>query len=364
MPFSDVIKYVMLFFLLLGGLDECLGNRFGLGEGFREGFMTMGSLALVMVGVNTVAPLIADGLAGALAPAFGWIGADPAMFAGSFLANDSGGYALAMNLCVDARVGGYAGAVAASMMGVTFSFTIPFSFSAVKGKEARRSLSRGLLIGIATMPAGCLVGGLLSGISGMRLICNLLPMLLLSAILFAGLLLFPEGSVRVMSAFGRLLGVFLILTLILAVIDHQTGASLFGGRLTPFSESLSIIGDIAIVLAGAFPLLKLLQKLLKKPLARLGMWIGVNEVSVVGIVTTSVKSIPTFGLMDQMDERGRVLNAAFAVSASFALGDHLGFTVGACPDFLLPMLAGKLAGGLCALGLALLLTKGGTSANA
>ena len=34
------------------------------------------------------------------------------MLAGSLLANDEGGYALAMNLCADTRIGAYAGAVA------------------------------------------------------------------------------------------------------------------------------------------------------------------------------------------------------------------------------------------------------------
>lgn len=357
MPFSDWIKYIMLAFLLLGGLDHCLGNRFGLGEGFREGFMTMGSLALAMIGMNTVAPLLADALSGALVPLFRAIGADPSMFAGAILPNDSGGYALAMSLCGDARVGGYAGAVVASMMGVTFTFTIPFAFSTVKEAETRRCLSRGLLIGIVTLPAGCVAGGLLSGLYGARLLLNLLPMLCMAAALFLCLLLFPEGSVRVMGAFGRLLSVFIILALMLAVVDHQTGAALFGGRLTPFSESLAIIGNIAVVLAGAFPLLKLLQKLLKGPLARLGARMGVNETSVTGLFTTLINSIPTFGFMEKMDSRGKVLNAAFAVSAAFALGDHLGFTAGVCPEYLLPMIAGKLAGGFCALLLALYLTR-------
>ena len=361
MTFSDALKYVMLAFLVLGGLDHCLGNRFGLGEGFREGFMTMGSLALAMIGMNTVAPLMADALSGALAPLFGKIGADPAMFAGALLPNDCGGYALAMSLAVDARVGGYAGAVVASMMGVTSTFTIPFAFSTVKKPETRRALSRGLLIGIVTIPVGCLVGGLLAGLSGIKLLLNLLPMLFMAGALLACLTLFPEGSVKVMSAFGRLLSVFIVLALMLAVIDHQTGAALFGGRLTPFRDSLNVVGDIAVVLAGAFPLLKLLQKLLKRPLGRLGARLGVGETAVTGLFTTLVNSIPTFGLMDEMDARGAVLNAAFAVSASFALGDHLGFTAGACPEYLLPMIAGKLAAGLCALLLALGMTRRGAA---
>ena len=104
-------------------------------------------------------------------------------------------------------------------------------------------------------------------------------------------------------------------------------------------------------------MLKLLQKLLKRPLEKLGARMGINACAVTGLFTTLVNSIPTFGSMEQMDARGRVLNAAFAVSAAFAFGDHLGFTAGVCPDYLLPMLAGKLLSALSALALALLLTR-------
>ncbi len=357
MPFSDWLKMIMLGFLVLGGLDHCLGNRFGLGEGFREGFMTLGSLSLAMIGMNTVSPLIADGLSGILTPLFQAVGADPSMFAGVLLANDSGGYPLAMSLCKDAAVGRYAGAVVCSMMGVTMTFTIPFAFSTVKTPEARRALSRGLLIGIATIPVGCIVSGLLAGLPVGVLFANLLPLLACATVLLFCLLRFPNGSIRVMSAFGRLLSVFLILTLILAVVDHQLPGRLFSGKLTPFSESLAIVGDICIVLAGAFPMLKLLQKLLKRPLEKLGARMGINACAVTGLFTALVNSIPTFGSMEQMDARGRVLNAAFAVSAAFAFGDHLGFTAGVCPDYLLPMLAGKLLSALSALALALLLTR-------
>ena len=41
---------------------------------------------------------------------------------------------------------------------------------------------------------------------------------LCAAVLLFCLLRFPNGSIRVMSAFGRLLSVFLILTLILLII--------------------------------------------------------------------------------------------------------------------------------------------------
>jgi ethanolamine transporter len=52
-----------------------------------------------------------------------------------------------------------------------------------------------------------------------------------------------------------------------------------------------------------------------------------------------------------------VVNIAFAVSAAFVFGDHFGFTAGFAPEMLMPMILGKLVGGISAVALALWLTK-------
>ena len=49
-----------------------------------------------------------------------------------------------------------------------------------------------------------------------------------------------------------------------------------------------------------------------------------------------------------MDNRGKVVNIAFAVSAAFVFGDHLGFTAGFAPQMLPAVIAAKLTGGVCA----------------
>ena len=64
-------------------------------------------------------------------------------------------------------------------------------------------------------------------------------------------------------------------------------------------------------------------------------------------------------MVKDMDNRGKVVNIAFAVSAAFVFGDHLGFAAGFAPEMLPAMIAGKLAGGISAIFVALLLTKKG-----
>ena len=91
----------------------------------------------------------------------------------------------------------------------------------------------------------------------------------------------------------------------------------------------------------------------------LGRALGINDAAAAGLVATLANSVATFGMVKDMDRRGKVVNIAFAVSAAFVFGDHLGFTAGFAPEMLPAMIAGKLAGGLAAVGLALLLTRKG-----
>ena len=117
------------------------------------------------------------------------------------------------------------------------------------------------------------------------------------------------------------------------------------------------MGTIAILLAGAFPLVFVLTKVLRRPLMAVGGKLGINDAAAAGLIASLANSIATFGLVKDMNERGKVVNIAFAVSAAFVFGDHLGFTAGFAPEMIGPMIIGKLVGGISAVIVALWLTK-------
>ena len=50
---NEIIIYIMVAFMALGAIDKCIGNKFGLGEQFEEGFMAMGSLTIATAGVSS-----------------------------------------------------------------------------------------------------------------------------------------------------------------------------------------------------------------------------------------------------------------------------------------------------------------------
>ncbi len=127
--------------------------------------------------------------------------------------------------------------------------------------------------------------------------------------------------------------------------------------MNPIEDGVLIVGDIAVVLAGAFPLVYVITKVFKKPLMKLGHVLGMNDVSAAGMVATLANNIPMFQMMHDMDRRGKVLNVAFAVSAAFVFGDHLGFTAGFDATMIFPMIVGKLISGITAVAVAMLITR-------
>ena len=86
MSFHEILIAVMAGFAVLGALDRILGNHWGLGQEFENGILAMGSLAMAMIGIICLAPVLAAVLRPVIVPVYGFLGADPAMFAGSILA--------------------------------------------------------------------------------------------------------------------------------------------------------------------------------------------------------------------------------------------------------------------------------------
>lgn len=355
MSINDIILWLMAVFVLLGGIDRILGNRFGLGEPFEEGITAMGALALAMLGILCLAPVLAGLLRPVVVPLYSLLGADPAMFAGTILANDMGGAPLAMELAQTKEAGQFGGLIVGAMLGPTIVFTIPVGLGIIRAED-RPFLAKGVLAGVITIPIGSLVGGLVAGFPVGMVLRNLLPIVLFALLIALGLWLAPEGMVKGFQIFGKIVVAIITVGLAAAIWESLTGMVLIPG-LTPISEGFETVGHIAIVLAGAFPLVHVLTKVFRRPLMALGGALGVNDTAAAGLVATLANNIPMFGMMKDMDRRGKVVNVAFAVSAAFVFGDHLGFTAGFDAEMIFPMIVGKLVGGITAVAVALFLTK-------
>ena len=355
MSAHEILIYLMAIFAALGALDRIFGNRFGLGHPFEEGILAMGTLALAMLGIISLAPVLARLLNPVVVPVYRFLGADPAMFAGTILACDMGGGALAQQMTTDADAALMGGVLCGSMLGATIVFTIPVAMGILQESD-RPFMAKGILAGIVTIPAGLLVGGLVAGFPLTMVLRNLIPIVIIGALIALGLIFAEKAMIKGFGIFGK--GVIIVITLGLgaAIVEELTGFALIPG-MAPLSEGFETVGAIAIVLAGAFPLVHVVTKLLRKPLVKLGKLLGINGDAAGGLVATLANSIATFERIKEMDDRGKVVNIAFAVSAAFVFGDHMGFTAGFAPTMLPAMILGKLAGGISAIAVAMLLTR-------
>ncbi|MDR2788902.1 MAG: ethanolamine utilization protein EutH [Candidatus Accumulibacter sp.] len=361
----------------LGGVGRGIG---GSGKQFEEGFMAMGALGLAMVGVIALAPVLANILRPIVVPIYTALGANPAMFATTLLANDMGGFFLARELAGgDVAAWLYAGLILGAMMGPTIVFSIPVGLGIID-KEDRRFLAMGILAGIVTIPLGCIAGGLTAMASNivvdgqpvvfsMRMILmNLIPVIIISIFIALGLKLIPEKMISGFQIFAKCLVALITVGLACAVLQTTLGVTVIPGMDPIFMtgddkagvimRAVETIGYIACVLLGAYPMVFLITRWFGDQLMKIGSLLRMNDAAAAGMVATLANNIPMFGMMNKMDDRGKVINVAFCVSAAFTFGDHLGFTAANMPPMIFPVIVGKLVGGVTAVFVAMMVAPG------
>ena len=352
---AEVLATIMAVFAVIGAVDKITGNHLKLGDEFEKGIKTLGPLSLSMLGMMTIAPALAGLLIPVISPVAKVFRFDPSALAGILIANDMGGAALADSIANDALLGSFHGLCVASMLGATISFTIPVALESAK-KENHDDVLLGLLCGICTIPVGCFISGIVMGITPLKVLINLLPALLISIIIVIGLIKFRKVTVKIFSIFGKFISILITCGLALGIFQTLTGKVLLKNT-APLMESAATVFTICITLAGTFPLIAIISKLLKKPLSALGKKLDLDDASVVGLIATLANSIATMESADKMNRKGRILNLAFAVSAAFVFGDHLAFTLSYNSDHIVAVIIGKLCAGVAALAVASVIYK-------
>jgi len=354
---NQIIIDILVIFMILGGIDRVTHGKFklGLAESFEEGFNALGSLALAMLGILALAPALVGPITAIVGPLYRLVGADPAMFAGAFLSSDMGAYPIAMEMAANHDIACFSGIILGSLLGIVIVFTIPIGLGII-AEEDRKYLAQGVLYGVITVPVGSILGGISAGYDLKMVLVNTIPTVIISILLAVGIKLVPNAMIKGFGIFGKLIVSMITIGLIAGVIETLTGIVIIPG-MAPLSDGYEVIGNIAIVLAGAFPMVALITRVFDKSLSKIGSKFGINGQSVGGFVASLANVIPMFGMMKNMDERGKILNCAFAVSGSLILGDHLAFTASVEMDLLVPMIIAKGSAGICAIILAFIATK-------
>ncbi len=188
-------------------------------------------------------------------------------------------------------------------------FSIPVGLSLIE-PEDKIFFSKGLLIGLITIPFGSFVGGLIAGFDFTLIVRNILPVLIFSLLLALGLKVIPDAMIKGAMAFGKFITIVIYIGLAAAAFEFITGVVLIPG-MAPIMEGMNAIAGIGIVLLGTFPVLSILVKVLDKPLNAVGQKIGLDATSAAGLVFTLANSVPVYKMMKDMTKKGIVVNTAW-----------------------------------------------------
>ncbi len=337
---------LLLVFSALGLADKLAGGRLGLAEEFDRGLASMGSLCLSMAGVYCAAVTVSAKLE--------TLGANAAasLAAGCVLAPDLGGTAVCAALSASGAEAVFTGVLVSSTLGCLVSFVLPISLGALTGQDAPAFL-RGAALGVASLPAGLLAGGLVCGMAPGALAARLVPLALVCALLLAALLRFPRAMTAALGAFGAFVRWASGLLFAVCAVQMFAGSGPFDAASVP--ESLAIAARITLVVCGSGVLCGILLRRTKLPAAAAAR-LGVNAHAAAGLLVSFATSLSMLPLFSRMDERGKAVNAAFSVGGAFCLGGQLAFVASVTPDAVGAYLVCKLVSGVCAAALAARLT--------
>ena len=350
----DTVLLVLALFGIVGGIDRILGNRFGLGQRFEEGFKLIGTVAFSMVGIYSLSPVLAEVLHPFLRYAAGVLHIDPSIIISSLLACDMGAYNISLKLAADNQTALFSGLIIASMMGATVSFTMPIAFGMVK-EENYKVLAEGIAIGIIAIPVGAIFGGITAGMPVDRLTFLIFPLFILSLVLYFALKARSHLMLQILIGLGRCIVAINIIGIMVLILQSLTKVTLLKD-IIPLTDCMSIVGRIAFVLSGTYVFIEVLYMVLGSRIRKTNGTVKINESTVIGLVTSLASNIPMFAMFDNMDYRGKLVNAAFSVSGAFVFGGQLGFVAAVAKDMVIPFICAKLTGGITAAIIALLMS--------
>lgn len=371
------IIYLVMACAVLGAVASLIDDEKGLGKEFLEGLRAIGPIFIPVAGIMASLPYLSRLIEHLIGPAFASIGASPAIAATSIIAVDMGGYQLARTLATShenwimAMVVGY-------MAGATIVFSIPVGLAMLEKKD-HKYLALGMMSGILSVPVGVLVATSLMALftptvrdvistqgasnygltlSFSTIFSNIIPLVVFVSAIAAGLRFFPDKMIRGFMVFAKTMDVFIRLVLVASIVEYFTGGltKIFGywGFLPIIADekdqfrALELAGYIGIMLSGAFPMVYLIHRYLSSPIQKIGSKLGLEAVGAAGLLASIANILAMFRLIKDMRPKDKVLNIAFAVCAAFLFGDHLSFTANFQPNLIVPIMVGKLSGGIFA----------------
>ncbi len=372
---GKIILYIILGCLLLGAVASVVREESGLGKAFEEGFSALTALFLPLAGLMVSLPYLASFAELAFGDLYRAIGADPAIAASTFIPSDTGGYMLAHLLAASPEtwiMAYFVGFMAAP----TILFNIPVGLYILEKKD-HRYLALGTMAGFLSVPFGVLAGCLIliltrptirevvSGtgpatyqlnLSIATVLINLLPLVVVCGLFALGLRFIPDKMIKGFLIYGKLLMSALKLIMAFCIVEYFTGifsSNFTWWRFDPFMadeadlfRALEVTGNIAVMLAGVFPMVYLIKTYLSAPLRGLGRLLGLSEDGSAGVLAGAANVVALFLIVKDLAPKDKIKCMAFTVAGGYLLGDYLAYSANFQPNLLVPLVCGQLIGGV------------------
>ena len=342
-----VISWILAIFALIGGIDYLIGNKLGLGSKFERALSLMGPMATSITGVIVMVPILSWALQHSIVPLFSMIGFDPGVF-GGLIPIDWGGFFLAKDLAIDPRMGLFGGVNVAGTFGTALSFAVPMGMRVLKEKKKQDAFARGILEGLVILPVSLILGGLAAGLGLGEILWHSLPILILSGLVLFGIWKNLPLMVRIFTVFSQILRAIGIIGITVGAFQQMAGVTLIPG-ITPILDAMRIIAMITVTMLGCLPLSEFLTRILRKPLESLAKKVRTSPEALSDPIMTVASGTAGIIAMQDFDERGIELNAAFVVYAVSALSAQLSFILNNAPDYMASYMVTKFAGAFLAL---------------
>ena len=373
---GQIIIWIMMTFLLVGAFAYMFLPKSGYAVEFKEGILTMGHIFIPVAGMMGIIPLLVPLIEATIGPVYLWMHSDPSIAVSTLLPSDQGAYALSLDIA--ASHGAWIQAFTVSLTsGAVIAFSIPVGLAMLR-KVDHKYMALGTMSGLLSIPFASFFMSLLLMQSGVPLregldtssagsrpfdlsigevLLNLVPLIIFMVVL-ALLLRFAQGfTVKAFLVFGKVILYVTTISMALNVVEYFTGvfSTIFGGwPLQPFIadeenqfRAMEVVGYIGVMLAGAFPMIYALRKLVGWILRKAGRGGESHSESVVaGYLAGATNVLALFRIVQLMPARHKVMTIAFSASAGFALGDYLAFTAAFQPNMIVAMIIGKIGGGV------------------
>lgn len=319
----NILIMLFLFFAIIGLIDKNIGSKLGLTAAFDRGLMTMGGMAIPTISTCCVAVELIQRNINKIENITEPLPFDDSLIAGLLLAPDTGGYFIAKQLAENESFLILNGVIIAGLFGQTVSYQIPIFLSALE-KQEHLAIMKGFVVGIVTIPIGLVITELFLKIPIVQFGWHFMPLLIICGIISVGLIKIPDKTVRLFSVFANGIQIVVNLMFIITIIGVFI-PSIAYTELSSVEEALVIVFRATIVISGSMVLAELILKCFHTQIRGISQKLGVNEVSVVGMLMNFATSLAIIPLIPRMDEKGKMMNAAFSVSGAYVFGGQLGF---------------------------------------